>query len=216
MQNIIRMIEQEKLIVIARGIAKEKLLPLTEALYAGGVRLLELPFSADQSIPDEEIAARIEMLCKHFDGKMLFGTGTVLNLHQVELTKSCGGCFVISPNTRKEVIEHTKKLGMISIPGALTPTEVEAAHAFGADFVKLFPISDMGVGYVKALRAPLSHIKLLAVGGVNLENLKDYIKAGACGIGIGSILDRELINAGKFDEIEKFAASYTAALKELS
>lgn len=210
----IQAIENEKLIVIVRGVARDKLIPFAEAVYAGGVRLLEITYSADGSISDEETADRIAMLAKHFEGRMLIGAGTVLTEKQVELTHAAGGKYIISPDTSVDVIKKTCELGLVSMPGALTPTEIQTAHRAGADFVKLFPIGNLGTGYVKAVKAPLSHVKMLAVGGVDLNNIEDYKKIGISGFGIGtSIVNKALINEGKFDEITKLAEKYVAAIK---
>ena len=210
----IQAIENEKLIVIVRGVARDKLIPFAEAVYAGGVRLLEITYSADGSISDEETADRIAMLAKHFEGRMLIGAGTVLTEKQVELTHAAGGKYIISPDTSVDVIKKTCELGLVSMPGALTPTEIQTAHRAGADFVKLFPIGNLGTGYVKAVKAPLSHVKMLAVGGVDLSNIEDYKKIGISGFGIGtSIVNKALINEGKFDEITKLAEKYVAAIK---
>jgi len=116
------------------------------------------------------------VLADYFTDRMYMGAGTVITQKQVELTKSAGGGFVISPDTYNSVINKTRELEMVSIPGALTPTEIQAAHRYGADFVKLFPIINLGVDYVKALKASLSHIKLLAVGGINNNNIREYLK----------------------------------------
>lgn len=97
-------------------------------MYDGGIRLLEITYSADGSISDEKNAENIEMLSKHFEGRMFIGAGTVLTEKQVELTKKAGGSFIISPDTNKAVIEKTLELGMVSMPGALTPTEIQNAH----------------------------------------------------------------------------------------
>ena len=210
----IQAIENEKLIVIVRGVAREKLIPFAEAAYAGGVRLLEVTYSADGSISDEETADRIAMLAKHFEGRMLIGAGTVLTEKQVELTHAAGGKYIISPDTSESVIKKTCQLGLVSMPGALTPTEIQTAHKAGADFVKLFPIGNLGTGYVKAVMAPLSHVKMLAVGGVDLNNIEDYKKIGIAGFGIGTaIVNKTLINEGKFDEITKLAEKYVTAVK---
>lgn len=212
--QVIQAIENEKLIVIVRGVAREKLIPFAEAAYAGGVRLLEVTYSADGSISDEETADRIAMLAKHFEGRMLIGAGTVLTEKQVELTHASGGKYIISPDTSESVIKKTCQLGLVSMPGALTPTEIQTAHKAGADFVKLFPIGNLGTGYVKAVMAPLSHVKMLAVGGVDLNNIEDYKKIGIAGFGIGTaIVNKTLINEGKFDEITKLAEKYVTAVK---
>ena len=154
------------------------------------------------------------MLCKHFDNRMLIGAGTVLTKKQVELTKQAGGSFIISPNTNSSIIKYTIANEMVSIPGALTPSEVELAYEYGADFVKLFPVTSLGINYVKAIRAPLSHIPLLAVGGIDLYNIKDYFKAGICGIGIGSnIVDKKLLAKNDWDGITDLARQYCSLTK---
>jgi 2-dehydro-3-deoxyphosphogluconate aldolase/(4S)-4-hydroxy-2-oxoglutarate aldolase len=213
-EKIIESVENNKLVVIVRGVAREKLIPLAEAMYKGGVRLLEITYSADGSTSDEETADRIKMLVEHFQGRMFIGAGTVLNKKQVELTKKAGGGFIISPDTNTEVIKETVRLGLVSMPGALTPTEVQTAHLAGADFVKLFPAGNLGAEYVKALRAPLSHVKMLAVGGINLDNMQDYLKVGISGFGIGSnITPKKCIEEGNYAEITELSKKYVAAVK---
>lgn len=212
--QIIKSVEENKIVAIVRGIKREDLLPLAEALYEGGIRLMEITYSADGSISDEETADRIKMLAGHFEGRMFIGAGTVLTEKQVELTKKAGGTFIISPDTYENVIKKTRELGMVSMPGALTPSEIQAAHRYGADFVKVFPMTAMGADYLKAVKAPLSHIKMLAVGGVNLDTMKDYLKAGASGFGMGSnFIDKKLIAEGRFDMITDLAKKYVEAAK---
>lgn len=214
-EKIISAVEKNKIIVIVRGVEKEKLIPLSEAMYKGGIRLLEITFSADGRISDEETADNIKMLTEHFGDRMYIGAGTVLSERQVELVKEAGGKFIISPDTNEAVIKKTRELGLVSMPGALTPTEIQAAHRIGADFVKLFPISNLGSEYVKAVKAPLSHIKLLAVGGIHDGNMTEYIKAGVSGFGIGSnITDKKLIENDEFEKITDLAKRYVLALGE--
>jgi len=213
--NIIKAVSEEKLVVIVRGVARDKLVPLAEAMYRGGVRLLEVTYSADGSTPDEETADRIRMLADHFKGRMFIGAGTVLTEKQVALTAKAGGGFIISPDTNVEVIKKTREMSLVSMPGALTPTEIMTAHNAGADFVKLFPIDNLGAGYVKAIKAPLSQIKMLAVGGVDLNNIADYKKLGIAGFGIGSgIIDKKLIEAEDYDGITALAEKYVTLIKE--
>lgn len=208
--KVIESIENNKIITIVRGVESDKLIPLAEAMYEGGIRLLEITYSANGSVSDEETAKNIEMLSKHFEGRMFIGAGTVLTEKQVELTKDSGGQFIISPDTYENVIKKTRELCMVSMPGALTPTEIQNAHRYGADFVKLFPITNMGPEYVKAVKAPLSHIKLLAVGGIDENNMAEYLKAGVCGFGIGSnIVNKKLVDAGDFAAITELAKKYT-------
>ena len=207
--EIIKKIEEKKIIVIVRGVKKNKLIPLAEAMYKGGIRFLEITYSADKKVSDEETAENIKMLSEHFGGRMYIGAGTVLTEEQVALTKKAGGQFIISPDTVPEVIRKTKELGMISIPGAVTPSEITTAVKSGADFVKLFPANNLGAAYIKAITAPLCNVKLLAVGGIDENNMPEYLKAGVCGFGIGgNIVKKQLIDAGDFAAIEKLAEKY--------
>ena len=214
-QELIKKIENEHLIVIVRGVKNDDLIPMAEAMYKGGVRLIEITYAADGKIPAETTAEGIRMLKEHFGDRMHVGAGTVLSAHQVDLTRAAGGEFIISPDTNTEVISRTCELGLVSIPGALTPTEAQAAHLAGADFVKLFPIDALGPAYIRAICAPLSHIRFLAVGGVNEENMSDFFRAGACGFGIGSsIVNRPLIEQGRFEEITKITKDFISALRK--
>lgn len=209
-EKIIQKILNEKVIVIVRGLSREDLIPFAEAVYAGGIRLLEVTYDAAGLIPDEETADRIRMLTEYFEGRMCIGAGTVLSPKQVQLTQAADGGFIISPDLCPEVICETVSSGLISIPGAFTPTEIMEAHRLGADFVKVFPAGSLGPDYIKALRAPLSHVRMLAVGGINAENMKDYTKAGVCGFGIGSdIVDTKSIAAGDFEAVTARAKKYT-------
>ncbi len=211
--SIIARVEAEKLIAIVRGIKKEHLIDMAEAMYAGGVRLLEITYSANGAVSDEETADGIRMLKSHLGDRMGIGAGTVLTERQVELTAAAGGEFIISPDANPDVIRKTVSLGLVSIPGALTPTEAQAAHRAGADFVKLFPVISLGVPYVKAIRAPLSHIKFLAVGGVDEHNMKDYLAAGVCGFGIGSnIVNKAMIESGDYAGVTALTKAFTDAL----
>lgn len=212
--KIIETVKKEKVIVIVRGVEREKLIPLAEAMYEGGIRLMEITYDALGRVSDTETAENIKMLTSHFAGRMFIGAGTVLTTSQVELTKNAGGGFIISPNVDEAVIRKTRELDMVSMPGALTPSEIQSAHLAGADFVKLFPITNMGTEYVKAVKAPLSHIDLLAVGGINDENMADYKKAGACGFGIGSnIIDKKALADGDYAKITLLAKKYAEAAR---
>lgn len=213
MQNTIDKILKEKVIVIVRNVEREALIPFAEAIYNGGIRLLECTYDATGETSDEEIANRIKLLSDHFGNRMEIGAGTVLNERQVELTRAAGGKFIISPDTNDAVITRTKKEHLVSIPGALTPSEAAYAHRAGADFVKLFPVGSMGSGYLKDVKAPLSHIRFLAVGGIDFNNMEEFFKAGACGIGVGSsIVNKDLIKRGEWDKITALAKKYTEKL----
>lgn len=202
-------IDKHKIIAICRRIYGEDLAKLAQALCRGGIRMIEVTF--DQADPDHlrKSAEAIRLIAEATDGAVIPGAGTVMTLDQLHAAKEAGAAYIISPNTDPAVITETKALGLISIPGAMTPSEIASAHNLGADFVKLFPTGQLGLDYVKAIRAPISHVKLLATGGVNEQNLADYLAAGMSGAGIsGRLTDSKLIRAGEFAEIERRAAVF--------
>lgn len=213
--EIIKKILKHKLIVIIRGVDRDRLIPLAEALYGGGIRLIELTYCADGHTSDSETAENIRILKNTFDERLSIGAGTVLTETQVELSAAAGAEFIISPDTYTPVIERTRALEMVSIPGAMTPSEIVNAHRAGADFVKLFPASSMGPEYVKSITAPLSHIRLLAVGGIDENNISDYFNMGIKGFGIGSnLVDKSLIAKGNYDEISELAKRYVKEVEK--
>lgn len=210
---IMERILQNKVIAILRKVDKENLLPTAEALYNGGIRLMEVTFDQSGEFTAEDTAEQISLLSSHFGKDLSVGAGTVMSQEHVESAYNAGAKYIISPNINQEVIKKTVELGMVSIPGAVTPTEIELAHTWGADFVKLFPAGELGLGYIKAVLAPLNHIKVLAVGGINENNLKDFLNAGIQGVGIGSnIVKSNLIKQRNFSEISELAKKYTSQI----
>ena len=201
-ETVIAGIEREKVIAIVRGAGAEACRKVADALYQGGIRLMEVTF--DQKDPDSfpATAGAIAEIAKAYDGRMLVGAGTVTTPELVDLTAKAGGRYIISPDVNEAVIRRTRELGLVSLPGAMTPTEILTAHRAGADFVKVFPAGELGTGYLKAVRAPISHVKLLAVGGINERNAAGFLKAGAVGLGVGgNLANKEWIAAGDFDKI---------------
>ena len=212
-KDIIQKVLDNKIIVIVRGVYGEDCLKLAKALCKGGIKLLEVTF--DQSKPEQltRTSDTIKLLVEKMGEGMSFGAGTVTTVEMVELAKSAGAQFIISPNTNEKVIRATVEADMVSMPGAMTASEVLSAHEYGADFVKLFPVGELGASYVKALCAPINHIKVLAVGGVNENNLKEFLKAGAVGVGVGgNLVNKEWIVAGEFDKITALARKFVQNL----
>ncbi len=212
-EEVINDIIKNKIIVIMRGYTTEELLFAVEAMEKGGIRLVEVTFDQSGKIPNEQTAEQIKALSERFRGRVRIGAGTVMTPEQVELAYNAGAEYIISPDCYRAVIEKTRELGMVSLPGAITPTEAANAHRWGADFVKLFPNSEFKPSYIKALAAPLSHIKFLAVGGVNADNLKEYLAAGAVGIGVATaIASRDYIKKGDSMGITELARKFTSQL----
>lgn len=211
-EQVIQAILDNKIVTILRGLDEETLIKTVEAMEKGGIRLAEVTFSATGEPSDEVIAGYIKTLTTRFAGRMHIGAGTVLTEKQVALAAAAGAEFMISPDTNPDVIRFTRELGLVSIPGAFTPSEATAAHRAGADFIKLFPNGEVKPSYLKALAVPLSHLRFLAVGGVNEENIAEYLVAGAYGAGIATgIVNKKLIAAGDFAGITALAEKYVKA-----
>lgn len=204
-------IKESKLIAIARGLYGSKLIEASLALYRGGVRAFEVTFEQDKSIGLTTDA--ISRLTENLPADAVIGAGTVLSRSQVDEARNAGARFIISPNTDKTVIELTKQSGMVSIPGAMTPTEIVNAHTYGADIVKLFPAGVLGLEYFKALCAPLAHIPLAAVAGITINNIRDFYNAGAVAFGISSTLyNKKSIAESDYNALIKTAQRFYEVL----
>lgn len=180
-QAILSHILGHKIVAIVRGAAPDTLPPIVEALYEGGIRTLEV--TVNSAAPMESIAA----LAKTFSGRMRIGAGTVLDPETARIALLAGAEFIISPTFCPDTIRMTKRYGAISIPGAMTPTEILAAYNAGGDIIKVFPAS-VGPTLFREMRGPLPQIRLMPTGGVTLDNIKSYKDAGAVAYGIGSAL----------------------------
>jgi 2-dehydro-3-deoxyphosphogluconate aldolase/(4S)-4-hydroxy-2-oxoglutarate aldolase len=208
-ESTMQAIEHLKVICICRRLYGTQLLELAKALNAGGIGLIEVTF--DQADPEciAKTTGAISMLADEFEGKLLPGAGTVTTVEQVNAACEAGARYIISPNTDLDVIVRTKQLGLVSIPGATTPSEILAAHKAGADYVKLFPSGYLGFSYIKDILGPISHVKLMATGGVSEENLPEYLKLGFAGAGVsGRLSDKALIAEGNFAEFTRRAAVF--------
>lgn len=202
-QQVISLIKKERAVLIFRGISKERLIPALQVCCRAGVRLAEITFDATGKVSDDETAEMISLIRRTFDGEIEVGAGTVLTTAQAEFAHRAGATYLISPNTNAEVIRYANANGLVSIPGALTPTEIAEAYRLGADFVKLFPADSLGLPYLKAVRAPLSHIPIMATGGVDEKNVTDFLATGVSGVGIGGgIVKRKAIEEGNLDDFE--------------
>ena len=213
-EEIIKQVEVHKVIAIIRGVEPEKSLKVAKALFEGGIRMIEVTFDQKDTEKQKGTAESIRRISECFQGKVSVGAGTVTSVKLVEMAAEAGAQYIISPDTSEEVIKRTKELGLVSMPGALTPTEIMNAHRWGADFVKLFPIGTLGTDYIKAVKAPLNHIKLLAVGGVNENNITEFLDAGCCGAGIGgNLVNKKWIENEEFEKITETAKKLTEIVK---
>lgn len=214
MNEIMESVKAGRLIAIVRGLSGRHIPGLAGALLAGGISMLEVAF--DQTRPDSwtETCESIRAVSKRFGGRMLVGAGTVMTIGQLKMACDAGAGYIISPDVNTGLIRETKKLGLASFPGALTPTECVAAYNAGADAVKLFPAGRLGADYVKAIRAPLSHIPMLAVGGVSVKNAAEFLNAGCIGLGVGGMLvNREWAVNEEYEKITALAREYVKAVE---
>ena len=214
--KVLDMIYQNKIIAIIRGVSQENIEDVIQALLDGGVNMAEITFDHTDEIKREETLNSLRKIQKSFEERICLGAGTVLTEKDVEDAYQAGADYMISPNTNEAVIRKTRELGMVSIPGAFSPSEIVMAYQAGADIVKLFPAALMGVEYIKALMGPLHHIPMSAVGGVTPESIKDFVKAGICCFGIGSnLVSAKNAEAGDFTAITNSARQFHMAVEAL-
>ncbi len=173
------LLQEMPIVAILRGITAGDIIPVCDALYEAGIKLLEIPLNTPDAF------SRIREAAHHCGTRQMVGAGTVLTGEDVRNVKASGGTFIISPNTEEEVIRETKKLSLVSIPGFFTATEGFRAIRAGADYLKLFPAC-LGPSYIKDLKAVIK-TPIMAVGGVTVDNFASFLGV-ACGAGIGGAL----------------------------
>jgi 2-dehydro-3-deoxyphosphogluconate aldolase / (4S)-4-hydroxy-2-oxoglutarate aldolase len=180
--QILSGILENKIVAIIRGSKPEHVLAIANALYEGGIKVLEITMNSPKALHV------IEEVSGALGDKVLVGAGTVLDKETAREALLAGAKFILSPTVDIETIKMTKRYGAVSIPGAFTPTEILQAYENGGDIIKVFPASSLGPGYIKDIHGPLPQIPLLPTGGIDLTNIGAYIKAGAVGVGLGSAL----------------------------
>ena len=206
----IKFLQKEKIIAIIRSIPLKDIEKTGDALYNGGIRLIEVAF--DHAKPDgiDQTLESLHQLRASLPEDLHLGAGTVLSEQEVKSAFETGAEFIISPNADPAVIRKTKDLGMLSMPGAMTPSEIASAYQAGGDIIKLFPADFLGPSYVKALRGPLGHIPLAAVGGISQENIRSWQDVGVQVFGIGSsLVSPVLVREGRFKELTDRALEFS-------
>lgn len=195
------------LIAILRGdFALDEMLRLGEALLAGGVDLLEVTLNSPQAL------TALPELRRRLGDDMLIGAGTVRWATQVQAALEAGAQFLVSPNFDPDTVMRARSAGLLHLPGVFTPTEAQTAYAAGCSMLKLFPADTVGPAYLKALRAPLDDVEFVPTGGISLDNLAAYVRAGAAAVGLGS----QLVGKPGQDanELKRRAAALRAAWQE--
>ena len=203
--EVVAEIERLGVVAIIRMPDPEALRAVVDALAEGGVRALEVTMTVPRAI--DLIAEIAPTLPSDF----LFGAGTVLDADTVHRAVDAGAQFIVSPVFKPEVVAAAHEDGVPVMPGCFTPTEILGAWEMGADIIKVFPATSVGPGYLKDIRGPLPHIKLMPTGGVSIDNAGDWLRAGAVGVGVGSALvDTKAIAARQFNVIAENACRIVA------
>ena len=207
-KEILSVITDVALVPVVRTSTAEQALLAVEAIYKGGVRAAEITMTVPGAV------RALEKLADRFGDQILLGAGTVLDPETARICMLAGAEFLVCPSLRPATIEMAKRYSKAVFPGALTPTEVLAAWEAGADAVKVFPCGNVGgAKYIKALKGPFPQIEMIPTGGVNLDTVADFLKAGACAVGVGGeLVDAKCMKEGRYDTITERARQFMAAI----
>lgn len=201
-------IEACKIVSIIRANSSDELIKVAAAIKDGGVDVIEVTMTTPDALQV------INDVANRYGDKLLVGVGSVLDAETARAAILAGAEFVVSPTTKPAVIEICNRYGKVVMPGAFTPTEILTAWESGADYVKVFPSSGVGPGYIKDIKAPLPQIPLVPTGGVNIENAGEFIASGASALGVGSALvNNRIIEMGHFNLLTENAKKLVAAVQ---
>lgn len=208
--NLLDQIKENGIVAVIRGATTENIADIARALKNGGVKTLEI------TVETPKVLSMIEQVSDEFGDEVIVGVGTVLDPETARAAIMAGAKFIFSPTVNRETIKMAKRYGVISIPGALTPTEILTAYENGADLIKVFPANVFGPRYIKDIHGPLPHIPLMPTGGLDVDNVGDYIKAGAVAAGVGSSLvdTKKTMSRDYLIGLENKAAQFVQAVKE--
>ena len=199
-ENILKELLNRKVVAVLRVKEEDKLQNVIEAIYSGGISVAEITMTVPNAI---QLISKMNSI---LDKNIIIGVGSVLDSKTAEDAIKAGARYVVSPVFKKEVIETAHMFEVPVMPGCFTPTEIQTAFEAGADIVKVFPADIVGMAFFKAVLAPLPHLKLMPTGGVSLTNAGDWLKAGACAVGIGSsLLDKNAIQENNFSKLTENA-----------
>lgn len=207
-------IKKHRFIAILRNVLLEKAEKTVKALYDGGIRIFEVTFNPSKSDTIETVTKTFDLIKKLGDDVSLCA-GTVVCEDFVRAAKEAGVGCIVSPNSDEKIIKLTKELGMISIPGAFTPTEIMNAYNRGADIVKIFPILPDNIAYLKNVISPLSHIPFITTGGVRLDTAKDLLDCGAVALAAGAtVITPDCLANDDYEGIKKNAEAFVNICKD--
>lgn len=195
-------------IAVVRAQSDAQIIPLAEALTEGGVIAIEITMTTPNAIRAIDRAAR------EFGERALIGVGTVLDGETCRAALDAGAEFVVSPITKEEIVSVAHGRSRPVMLGAYTPTEAQQAYELGSDFIKLFPADGLGPAYIKAIRAPLPHLRIVPTGGVDLNTAAAFIKAGCVALGVGSsLLSPKILQEKNWSELTRLAMAYVDVVR---
>ena len=198
------------LVAIVRVHHPELALPIAKALVAGGIRAVELTMTIPNALD------AIRTIDRELGNKILLGVGTVIDDDTCKAAIDAGAKYIISPITKPSLVENAHAMDRPVMLGAYTPSEAQAAYEAGSDFIKIFPADSLGPNYIKALLAPLTHLKIVPTGGVNLDTMESFLAAGSTALGIGSsLLKNNIINSENWSELESLSRQHVDKLAKL-
>jgi 2-dehydro-3-deoxyphosphogluconate aldolase/(4S)-4-hydroxy-2-oxoglutarate aldolase len=206
--EIISLLMNPGIIAVVRAHKSEQVLPLSEALIAGGVIAIEITMTTPNAIEAIHAATR------QIGTRGLIGVGTVLDVSTCRAAIEAGAEFVVSPIMRPELVAAAHAAGRPVMLGAYTPTEAQLAHEAGSDFIKIFPADGLGTAYIKALRAPLPHLRIVPTGGIDLQNATAFLKAGCAALGVGSsLVSAHILQSENWGELTRLATEFVRAVR---
>jgi 2-dehydro-3-deoxyphosphogluconate aldolase/(4S)-4-hydroxy-2-oxoglutarate aldolase len=206
---IISLLTDPGIIAVVRAQSAAQVLPLSEALLAGGVKVIEVTMTTPNAL------AAIRETREKLGDRALIGVGTVLDADTARAAIAAGAEFVVTPICRTELVAIAHAADRPIMLGAYTPTEAQLAHEAGADFIKIFPADTLGAGYIKSLRAPLPHLRIVPTGGVDVGNVADFLKAGCVALGVGSsLVSAKILQAADWPELTRRASAFVAAARQ--
>ena len=208
------LLKKHRFVGILRHIPQDKALEAAKAMYDGGIRIFEVTFDPSREDTCRETGAIIRCLRENFGADVGVGAGTVLSVEFAQAAWEAGAEFIVAPNTNPAVIAFTKEKGMLSVPGAYTPTEIMNAYQLGADVVKIFPILPDGEAYLKNVISPLSHIPFMITGGINPDTIEKFLATGPVAVAAGAtIVTKDLVERGDFDTIRENARKHIEKIR---
>lgn len=207
-ESILSAILEIGIVPVVRVDSSDAAIQSIEAIYRGGIRVAEITMTVPGALK------ALEKIADKFGDQIVLGAGTVLDPESARACMLAGAQFFVTPALNLKTIEIAKRYSKPIMPGALTPTEVLTAWEAGADAIKIFPCSAVGgAKYIKALRAPFPHIEMVPTGGVNIETIGDFLKAGACAVGVGGeLIDTSHAREGRFEVFEQRARGFMEAI----